>query len=145
MDNYVIIEDIFNEEPVTAVDTRKPITEHIPEDILQSLPRESKQVNQARVAPSNTYSVSSGKDYSHLPPTFQQSLDLQALQRTGKFQTERYTTPLNLVSNGMHCKEVYEHVNTCPVCQSYYKKDFKFYWLIIGILIVIIAIIVRSK
>jgi hypothetical protein len=43
------------------------------------------------------------------------------------------------------CKDVFIHTENCPVCSSYFKKDIKFYWLIIFILVLVILFLMRSK
>ena len=44
----------------------------------------------------------------------------------------------------LQCRDVFTHVENCPICSSYFKKDVKFYWLIIGILIVVILLLTKG-
>lgn len=36
------------------------------------------------------------------------------------------------------CSEILKHVSDCPICKSFYMCDYKYYWLIIGILLLVI-------
>jgi len=47
-----------------------------------------------------------------------------------------FTTPLSI-----HCIDAFSHMEDCPVCSSYMKKDIKFYWFIIIILLGIILLL----
>jgi len=42
------------------------------------------------------------------------------------------------------CRGVYEHMEECPMCSDYFKKETKFYWLIIGILLLIVLYLLRK-
>ncbi len=42
------------------------------------------------------------------------------------------------------CRDAFNHVENCPICSSYFKKDIKFYWLIIAILVIIIILLTRN-
>lgn len=46
--------------------------------------------------------------------------------------------------DSLKCRDVFLHVENCPVCSAYFKKDIKFYWLIILILIGIIVMLLRK-
>ncbi len=46
--------------------------------------------------------------------------------------------------NRIPCKDAFNHIENCPICSNYFKKDVKFYWLIIAILIVVIIIMTRK-
>lgn len=43
------------------------------------------------------------------------------------------------------CRSVFMHIDTCPVCSMYLKKDVKFYWFVIIVLVCIILYLTRKK
>jgi hypothetical protein len=45
----------------------------------------------------------------------------------------------------IQCKDIFDHVDSCHMCTSYFKKDVNFYWLIIAILLSIILLLSRNK
>jgi hypothetical protein len=45
----------------------------------------------------------------------------------------------------LQCIDVFRHVETCPVCSSYFKKDIRFCWIIIAILIIALIFMVMKK
>jgi len=46
--------------------------------------------------------------------------------------------------NILNCRDVFEHIQNCPICEGYFKKD-KFYLIIIGILILVILYLMNKK
>jgi|688.fasta_scaffold2347582_1 hypothetical protein len=46
--------------------------------------------------------------------------------------------------NLLNCRDVFEHIQNCPICEGYFKRD-KFYMIIIGILILIILYLMNKK
>ncbi len=50
----------------------------------------------------------------------------------------------NVFNDGMNCRDVVNHVENCPLCNSHFKKDLKFYWFVIVILIIILAVMCRK-
>ena len=45
----------------------------------------------------------------------------------------------------LQCIDVFKHIENCPICSSYFKKDVKFCWIIIFIFVVIIIFLLTSK
>jgi hypothetical protein len=52
--------------------------------------------------------------------------------------------PRNQMYQDMQCRDVFEHIENCPICNSYVKRDTKFYWMIIAILVIIIFVITKK-
>ncbi len=52
---------------------------------------------------------------------------------------------VNDINHELSCKDVFNHVENCPMCSSYFKKDSKFYIIIILILGMIILYLLNSK
>jgi hypothetical protein len=67
--------------------------------------------------------------------------------KNNKNTTNISTSNRNDINNPSHiqCKDIFDHVDSCPMCTSYFKKDIKFYWLIIAILIGVIFMTIRNK
>lgn len=143
MDSYTIIEDVFDND-----DGRNQLTAargfvgqpHVPEDMRP--PGRSGRVGK----------VSDRPDFPELDPR---------MNRGGPPMQMRYQpAPDNNMSpmvnalvsgpvmypgmDSLACRDVFTHVENCPLCKSYFRHDAKFYWLIIGILIVIILLITRN-
>ena len=53
-------------------------------------------------------------------------------------------SPMYPGADSLSCRDVFGHVENCPLCKSYFRHDAKFYWLIKGVLIVIILLITRN-
>ena len=51
---------------------------------------------------------------------------------------------MNREFDHISCKDAFIHIENCPICSNYFKKDVKFYWLIIAILIVVIIVMTRK-
>ena len=45
----------------------------------------------------------------------------------------------------LRCIDVFKHIETCPICSSYFKKDIKFSWILIFILVLIIIYLMSSS
>jgi hypothetical protein len=46
---------------------------------------------------------------------------------------------------GLSCRDVFSHVSGCPLCESYFRRDIKMYWVIIVILVLVILLMSRGK
>ena len=44
----------------------------------------------------------------------------------------------------LQCRDIFEHIENCPICNSYVKRDIKFYWLIIAILVILILTLTKK-
>ena len=54
--------------------------------------------------------------------------------------------PLHDVSTPhLSCRNIYEHIETCPFCQKYYKQSNRTYILIIVFLVLIILLLLRQN
>ena len=54
--------------------------------------------------------------------------------------------PLHDVSTPhLSCRNIYEHIETCPFCQKYYKQSNRNYILIIVFLVLIILLLLRQN
>ena len=42
------------------------------------------------------------------------------------------------------CKDVYEHIETCPICKRFYKNDNTVYLIVIGILIILCILLIKK-
>ena len=47
--------------------------------------------------------------------------------------------------NKMNCRDIYNHINECPICNKYYKQSNRTYILVIIFLILIILLLFRQK
>ena len=43
----------------------------------------------------------------------------------------------------LHCRNIYEHIEECPICNKYYKQSNRFYIFIIIILVLFIIFLLR--
>jgi hypothetical protein len=144
MDTYTIIEDVFGDEDgagqnqVTAA--RGFVTNsHVPEDMKRPMDRAG------RAPPRQEY-----KEYRDVDPRMSRNSYVE----DPSTRNDKNMSPMvnALVSmgpsmypgvDGLSCREVFSHVEHCPMCKSYFRHDAKFYWLIIGILIAIIFLTTR--
>ena len=42
------------------------------------------------------------------------------------------------------CQEIFKHIATCPLCQSYYKRDNRFLYILIIFLIVVVCYLCKK-
>jgi hypothetical protein len=49
------------------------------------------------------------------------------------------------VMKEMGCSDILKHLSDCPICKNYYMCDYKYYWLIIGILLLVIFLQSRRE
>lgn len=143
MDSYTVIEDVFGDDggqnQLTAARGFVGHS-HVPEDMRPS------------VRNNKVGKVSERPDFPELDPRLQNRG--APLFPSMKIQNETMSPMVSaLVSNGpsiypgvdsLACRDIFTHVENCPLCKSYFRHDAKFYWLIIGILIVIILLITRN-
>ncbi|MDD4931432.1 MAG: hypothetical protein PHG66_04805 [Candidatus Colwellbacteria bacterium] len=146
MDTYTIIEDVFGDEDGGG---RNQLTaargfvgqSHVPDDMRP--PGRGGRVGK----------VSERPDFPDLDPRMNRGGPRP--QMPMRMQNDTNMSPMvnALVSSGptmypgvdaLACRDVFTHVENCPLCKSYFRHDAKFYWLIIGILIVIILLITRN-
>ena len=121
MDNYTIIEDVFDNGGRNQLTEARGFlgTSHVPEDMRP---------------PSKRFHRDSGmkEELPPIPPL----RNIQAPPTNISFE--------QMGPDMLSCRDVFLHVENCPLCKSYFKNDIKFYWLIIAILIVIIILLTRK-
>lgn len=84
---------------------------------------------------------------SNIPPVPTQNLqqiqqqNLQQLQQLQQQLPHLYGHDSRL--NMHHCRNIYEHIEECPVCNKYYKQSNRFYIFIIIILVLFILFLLR--
>jgi|LakMenEpi03Aug12_release.lakeMendotaPanAssembly.Ray.scaffolds.fasta_scaffold412379_2 hypothetical protein len=47
--------------------------------------------------------------------------------------------------NKMNCRDIYNHIDNCPICSKYYKQSNRTYIIIIIFLVLIILLLIRQK
>lgn len=53
--------------------------------------------------------------------------------------------PVQSFNDGFTCKNIYDHIENCPICNKYYKQSNRIYVLIIIFLVLIILLLLRQK
>lgn len=141
MDTYTVIEDVFGDEngqnQLTAA--RGFVGQsHVPDDMRP--PGRGGRIGK----------VSDRPDFPELDPRMARPQFHPQMRNQNENMSPMVSA---LVSSGpsvypgvdsLACRDVFTHVENCPLCKSYFRHDAKFYWLIIGILIVIILLITRN-
>jgi len=157
MDTYTIIEDVFADES-----GRNQITSargflgqsHVPEDMKPPT---------RRSLPTRT---SERPDFPELSPRFPQMSQMSQMPQMSQMShhdmrggdshippSSHMSPMVNALVGGpimypavdsLQCRDVFTHVENCPLCKSYFRHDAKFYWMIIAILIIIIMVINRG-
>lgn len=140
MNDYTIIEDVFGDD-----DNRNQITaargflgkSHIPDDLRPKRSRGER--------PDIPDLTNFQRPQPGVQPEYRDSM--------GGIQEQMIPSMNMMIPQGptvypgvdsLQCRDVFTHVENCPICSSYFKKDVKFYWLIIGILVVIILLLTRK-
>lgn len=149
MDNYTIIEDIFGEEPRNQVTSARGFVgqHHIPNELRNQSRQQPNRIGKVNERPEIEFQSSFNRQPPmmdnvppHLlprPPVFQNAMN----------ETMNQDLPRQMMNDNdfLLCKDVFNHVENCPICNNYFKKDVKFYWLIIGILVIIILLLTRNS
>lgn len=137
-DTYTIIEDI---DDIDVGNGRNQLTaargflsnSHVPDDMRPQPGRRT------------VGKVSERPEFQELNP--QSYLPMQNLQNQtvspmiGALMNERS----HMGVDGLACRDVFVHVENCPLCKSYFKHDAKFYWMIIAILIIVIFLMNKNS
>lgn len=137
MDSYTIIEDIFGDDDRNQITAARGFVgrTHTPDDMKQ----------RGKVG-----RVSERPD---MPSFDQPRRNQQHIQIQQEDPTSMISPMLNSMAQQpviypgvdiLQCRDVFNHVENCPICSSYFKKDVKFYWLIIAILVVVIILITKG-
>ena len=136
--NYTIIEDIFEDDSnnlqITAA--RNFIGHsHVPDDMKSKYTNKPQLMNLQKPPPCNLTGIFES------PKTIKQKYiylnEISPMLSGMRHQQQRHMDTLQ-------CRDVYMHVENCPICSNYFKKDVKFYWMIIGILILTILLLTRN-
>ena len=141
MDSYTIIEDVFGDE-----DGRNQITaargfvgnSFVPDDMRprRGVGRVSDRPNIPNMADTDLRMMGQPQ-----PQRNDQNFSQETVPMFGNIPQGPTMYP---GVDNLPCRDVFTHVENCPICSSYFKKDIKFYWLIIAILIVIILLLTRK-
>lgn len=143
MDYYTIIEDIFEDEEQNQITAARGYVgrSHVPDDMRiphrQKVGKVSERPDMPNVEDIRRSMVSQQNQNIQ----FQDKDISQGISQMGMMMNGPTLYPS--VDN-LQCRDVFNHVENCPVCSSYFKKDVKFYWLIIAILIVVILILTKN-
>lgn len=152
--NFTIIEDIFddvNKDHSSFTRTtdlnllnNKPYINNIPslsydEDMIKN--KYNRQIN-PRIIASQYNSMSNSNRIIQQP---QENKIIQ--KKIEELQPNIHQNmPLN---NNTHlqltCRNIYEHIENCPICNKYYKQSNRTYVLIIIFLILIILLLIRQN
>lgn len=151
MDSYTIIEDVFGDEDNSGNSGRNQITaargyvgrSHVPEDMRTPSRQKVGRVSERPDMPDVEDIRRSIGPQQNQNIQFQDQIDPSHmnLSQTGMMNQGPVLYP---GVDTLQCRDVFTHVENCPICSSYFKKDVKFYWLIIGILIIVILILTRN-
>jgi len=145
MDTYTIIEDVFeNDNAQNQITAARGFVgqPHVPEDL-----RSTGRNNTGRVGSK----VSERPDFQDLDPRRMAPPPMNIPQRPSG---GTMSPMMNALTQGpsvypgvdsLACRDVFTHVENCPLCKSYFRHDAKFYWMIIAILIAIILLITRNS
>jgi len=89
---------------------------------------------------------------SHVPQDMMQQQfrgEPQMQPDTRNQPQQQYIPPEPLYNPQQHlgnlsCRDVFDHIQNCPICDGYFRKD-KYYLIIIGILVLTILYILNKK
>ena len=149
MNDYTIIEDIFGDEDRNQVTAARGFVgnSHIPEDLKpKRAPRRSERPDIPDLTePQDRMGMLSNPGvyppgYVNIPP---RNVGIQIQENPPSFIPPQHPMLMSYQDH-LQCRDVFTHVENCPICSSYFKKDVKFYWLIIAILVVVILLLTRT-
>jgi hypothetical protein len=80
----------------------------------------------------------------HSPPSQQSSQQQSSLNKISPNQQIQGTTDTSVISH-INCRNIYDHIENCPICSKYYKQSNRIYILIIIFLILIILLLLRQQ
>lgn len=147
METYTIIDDLFDDED----GQRNQLTaargfvgqSHVPEDMRPPGRGRTGKVSQRPDLPD--FDPRANRGNPQLSPQMrlqsQNDNNMSPMVRALVSSNEHTTYP---GLDSLPCRDVFTHVENCPLCKSYFRHDAKFYWMIIAILIVIILLITRN-
>lgn len=58
------------------------------------------------------------------------------------YQNEVLMEPMT--QHYISCRDVYMHIETCPICKRFYKQDNTVYLVVIGILIILCILLIKK-
>ena len=100
-----------------------------------------KQVNPRLPFPNNNANSLNNFNRILSPPSQPQQLQSQQLQ--SQVHQMQISPQLQPQLSHLHCRNIYEHIEECPVCNKYYKQSNRFYIFIIIILVLFIIFLLR--
>lgn len=167
MDNYTIIEDIFGDDDRNQITAARGFIgrSHLPDDMRVGSRGKVGKVSERPDMPDlegrdsgPSFGPSGGFNQQRTPQYQQQFRDtIQPMHQpmmdnqfggNQNFQLSgpQFSGPVLYPGvDSLQCRDVFTHVENCPICSNYFKKDVKFYWLIIAILILIILLLTQNK
>lgn len=142
--DYEVIQDIGG-----VFDSRNQITASRPYIAQYQTPPEMKNLRQVRSHPTPELMETSGMAEPTFPqqplqPQLQPPLP-QLQHQKQPLQSQIQIHPDYLEDDGINCKHVHLHLENCPFCSKFYKKDRNMYLLVIFMLIIIIIILLKKK
>jgi hypothetical protein len=138
--DYQVIQDIGG-----VFDSRNQITASRPYIAQYQTPPDMKNLRQVRSQPSPELMETSGMAEPTFPQQQLQPLQHQLQPQHLPSESRIQTHPDYLVDDGINCKQVHLHLENCPFCSKFYKKDRNMYLLVIFMLIIIIIILLKKK
>ena len=54
---------------------------------------------------------------------------------------QQFNPPMPMI---ITCRDIFDHVEDCPICSGHYKRE-KFFYIIIGILVLLILYLMMNK
>ena len=143
MNEYTIIEDIFGDEDKNQVTAARGFVgrAHVPDD-LRPRGKISRVSQRPDIPDLSDVDPRMGnpqidRGYPPTPPFPDIQLAMGAMN-------QQQGPTLYPGVDSLQCRDVFTHVENCPICSSYFKRDTKFYWLIIGILVIVILLLTRN-
>jgi hypothetical protein len=163
METYTIIEDVFGDDlDKNQITSARGFlgNSHVPEDMKPP----TRRSHQMRTTDRPDFPELSPRfpqmpQMPHMPhmPHMSQMSQMHQMPQMHNPQDTRGDSHMSPMVNALvggpimypgvdslQCRDVFTHVENCPLCKSYFRHDAKFYWMIIAILIVIILVITRG-
>ena len=115
----------------------------------------NKQVNSRSI--SNEYNSLNNSNRILQPPSQSSQQQLSPIQQSSQQQSSQINriSPLSnqqiqgmtgtSLTSHISCRNIYDHIENCPICNKYYKQSNRMYILIIIFLILIILLLLRQQ
>jgi len=95
--------------------------------------------------PFSDNNISSANDFNRIlrsPQSLQPQIQ-QPQQPQQQIQIQQPQPQQQPQLSHLHCRNIYEHIEECPICNKYYKQSNRFYIFIIIILVLFIIFLLR--